>query len=66
MGITNTHDESPALLSQITLILANFYFRNGIQQITKHHLQSRWVSTLQDACGSPRGRSESQDHMGKI
>ena len=27
MGITNTHEESPACLSQITLILANFYFR---------------------------------------
>ena len=27
MGITSTHEESPALLSQITLILANFNFR---------------------------------------
>ena len=27
MGITSTHEESPALLLQITLILANFNFR---------------------------------------
>ena len=26
MGVTSTHEESPALLSQITLILANFNF----------------------------------------
>ena len=27
MGMTNTHEELPALLSQITVILANFNFR---------------------------------------
>ena len=27
MGITNTHEELPALMSQITLIFANFNFR---------------------------------------
>ena len=35
--------------------------KNGPQHVTVHHMQTRWIHVLQDACRSPRSRSKGQN-----